>query len=767
MKKINLYLYLIFIFIVVLHTSNYAVTSSSNNSKNKVRDFDIQNAHADHSSDYQIFPSFYYGWDFDDSLECIDSSHALHPSIEYFPNKLWGYKYWVAYTPFCISESDENPHIAVSNDGIDWSEYVVGNDTLFNPLFDLNYFNATHLSDPDLCPISSTKMLLAFRASWSLPGKDSHVVFITVTENGYDWSPPIALLSDGILNQDNISTFISPSLIFSPESNLSVYVVEPRANGLTYIDTSRVVRYNLSLTDFSILSYDTIQLYSTNDTMKLWHLDIVEDNNQLLALVAESPNLGLNFGGSAVLTLACSNNEGDTWIRNTNVILSSSEDTTAWDGNNIYRSSGYWINNIQRNVLGLYYSASANGVPIGGTGTGWQTGYTYVFFDTSMEPIIDLILIDNNNTYNNIVNNYPNLNWHYIDPTGEYNQTQFEIAIGTDDDWAFAEIWNPATFVSADTFITYSGSIFEDGNTYYLRLRVHNGTAWSDWYNITFRMNSTPSIPISLYPVEDEVTNNTPMLWIENSFDPEGDSLTYDFTGFHDTDCVFGSVIDLQGIAEGSDSTGGQIIDPLGENCIYWWKARSYDGYEYSDWSTTQRIYIDGTPEPPTAFQAQFPPDTGNMPVFDMLTNFTWDQSYDGDPLDTVKYNLDVAIDSLFNFVFSMDSIVNNQFTLLDSLQFGTHYWWKVTAFDNDGFTTQSTNIPDFWTWMLGDVNHDHDVNVADLVYMVNYVFKGGTAIYPEFVGDIDHSCSLNVTDLVYMVNYIFKGGHDPLIGCD
>ncbi len=66
-----------------------------------------------------------------------------------------------------------------------------------------------------------------------------------------------------------------------------------------------------------------------------------------------------------------------------------------------------------------------------------------------------------------------------------------------------------------------------------------------------------------------------------------------------------------------------------------------------------------------------------------------------------------------------------------------------------------------------GDVNHDFDVNIADLTYMVNYVFKGGTVIYPEYVGDVDHSCLINVTDLVYMVNFIFKGGADPLIGCE
>lgn len=51
-----------------------------------------------------------------------------HPDVQYFPNGFNGYKYWMIFTPFLgvignVRESEryENPTIAVSNDGINWS----------------------------------------------------------------------------------------------------------------------------------------------------------------------------------------------------------------------------------------------------------------------------------------------------------------------------------------------------------------------------------------------------------------------------------------------------------------------------------------------------------------------------------------------------------------------------------------------------------------------------------------------------------------------
>lgn len=65
-------------------------------------------------------------------------------------------------------------------------------------------------------------------------------------------------------------------------------------------------------------------------------------------------------------------------------------------------------------------------------------------------------------------------------------------------------------------------------------------------------------------------------------------------------------------------------------------------------------------------------------------------------------------------------------------------------------------------TTYSGDVNADGTITSADIIYMVNYVFKGGApAVIP---GHSDVNCDGVTTsaDIIYLVNYVFKGGAGP-----
>jgi len=355
--------------------------------------------------------------------------------------------------------------------------------------------------------------------------------------------------------------------------------------------------------------------------------------------------------------------------------------------------------------------------------------------------------------------------WQYDQSFG-FNQSSFEIAVGTDDDWEYAEMWNPAPFDSPDTSIVYGGASLIDGETYYLRLRLSNGSFWTAWYNTSFRMNSVPSVPIPLQPINETIVGNNPTLWVENSIDPEGDTLTYDFLVIVDT--LYGEPDPQDGnnIAETPDSTGWQVPESLMDNDRYWWRARAYDGYEYSDWTDlfASAFFVNGTPEAPTAPTPIIPPDTSGLPVFDMLPTFTWGGSFDPDPFDSVLYRLEIALDSDFAFVNITDSINSTEHTIDAPLDFNTQYWGRVSAFDVTVLTTISEYNKDFWTWTLGDLNHDHSVDIVDLVYLVNYMFNGGQAPFPLSVADINGDCiGPDIAGLVYLVNYMFNGGPAPV----
>ncbi|MFH1687246.1 MAG: S8 family serine peptidase [bacterium] len=61
-----------------------------------------------------------------------------------------------------------------------------------------------------------------------------------------------------------------------------------------------------------------------------------------------------------------------------------------------------------------------------------------------------------------------------------------------------------------------------------------------------------------------------------------------------------------------------------------------------------------------------------------------------------------------------------------------------------------------------GDVNGDGEIDIADLVYLVNYMFNSGPAPVTPEAGNIDGMGNIDIADLVYLVNYMFNGGPPP-----
>jgi C1A family cysteine protease len=70
------------------------------------------------------------------------------------------------------------------------------------------------------------------------------------------------------------------------------------------------------------------------------------------------------------------------------------------------------------------------------------------------------------------------------------------------------------------------------------------------------------------------------------------------------------------------------------------------------------------------------------------------------------------------------------------------------------------------WGYKSGDANGDQTVDVGDVVFLVNYLFKSG--ITPSYLssGDANGDCLVNVGDIVYLINYLFKSGTAPKPGC-
>ncbi len=183
----------------------------------------------------------------------------------------------------------------------------------------------------------------------------------------------------------------------------------------------------------------------------------------------------------------------------------------------------------------------------------------------------------------NVLSHYPTFFWKFYDPAP--SQVAYEIEVGSDNDWTTAELWSSGEMISADTFVTYDGAALDNGTTNYYRIRVNNGTAWGIWSESVFRINSIPTAPNLVYPIDQEITSMFGVrLSAENSLDAEGDDLIYEFQIYSDAGMGTGVEI-IEEIPEQNDNTKTEKIDNLESDTEYWWRCRSYDGYEYSAWS--------------------------------------------------------------------------------------------------------------------------------------------------------------------------------------
>ena len=78
-----------------------------------------------------------------------------------------------------------------------------------------------------------------------------------------------------------------------------------------------------------------------------------------------------------------------------------------------------------------------------------------------------------------------------------------------------------------------------------------------------------------------------------------------------------------------------------------------------------------------------------------------------------------------------------------------------------------------FWqefgeTFVCGDVNNDGIINVGDIVYLLNYLYKQpwpDPVPYP-CVGDVNNDDVVELGDIVYLINYVFRAGPPPDPNC-
>lgn len=230
------------------------------------------------------------------------------------------------------------------------------------------------------------------------------------------------------------------------------------------------------------------------------------------------------------------------------------------------------------------------------------------------------------------------------------------------------------------------------GQTHYWRVKASNGITSSYWSTVfSFATeNSPPSEPMLSNPGNGEtVTSTRPTLVITNSTDPEGETLTYHFQV--GTTSGFGTVVaENTSVSQGSGTTSWQVNPSLGNQATYYWRARAYDGFGYSNWSGVRSFYVNQTTvnNPPSSPTVNAP--TNGEDVSDLTPALVVNNSIDDDG-DPLTYNFQLY-DSTNTTLLQQSGTVSpggstTSWTVGSALQAGSRYWWRARAFDGQNYS--------------------------------------------------------------------------------
>jgi parallel beta-helix repeat protein len=93
----------------------------------------------------------------------------------------------------------------------------------------------------------------------------------------------------------------------------------------------------------------------------------------------------------------------------------------------------------------------------------------------------------------------------------------------------------------------------------------------------------------------------------------------------------------------------------------------------------------------------------------------------------------------------------------------GTMGIHSVTITANGGGIVRESEHK-YLIFVRGNANGDGAVDIGDVIYLVNWVFTGGSAPYPPEAGDANCDGQVDIADIVYLINYLFLAGSPP--GC-
>jgi hypothetical protein len=343
-----------------------------------------------------------------------------------------------------------------------------------------------------------------------------------------------------------------------------------------------------------------------------------------------------------------------------------------------------------------------------------------VYKTMSPKPLAEDLMVNNigKGDIMHLTDHIPVFNWGYFDVL-ETPQVSCRLKVfpSVNGQIGNSPIWDTGEIFTEKKEITYAGPKLEDADSYFTHINVWNDRFWSDTVELLFRMNSVPTAPKPNLPYTDElVPTLTPELSAEISLDQEGDSLTYNFEIYAlEDELLVNSVAGVSpyhliesGSSVQTDSSTSVnytvtvdsivtwlIPSDLIENDGYTFHVKAFDPLEEGEWSESRRFWVNSLEEPADPYDLKYPIERAD--VYLLHPTLEWQTAVDPDPLSSVLYMVEIDKSKTFANARIYKELKETSYTLPDSLDNVTEYFWRITATDNTARTTVSTSVGNFY----------------------------------------------------------------------
>ena len=386
--------------------------------------------------------------------------------------------------------------------------------------------------------------------------------------------------------------------------------------------------------------------------------------------------------------------------------------------------------------------------------------------------------------------------WSYFDSEVS-SQQGYQIQVGTDQEWTIAELWSTGPIYSVDTSVVYSGNPLEERKLYIARIRVTDGTGWGSYSYVYFKIVAsgfTINVPGDFEDIQDAVNHSYSGDTIlvgpgeyTGPIDFGGRAIALMSSDGPQSTTILGTGYDL--VTMGSGDTGDAVLEG------FTLSGGNYGVYCEGIGSVIRRNIFTGQSESKAAVIA-----AGEESISDtvrIVNNTIVNGAGHGikiiENITAIIKNNIIAFNDQCGVVvqnetmvaeFTYNDVYGNQYNFMniypsvgcleeDPLLGSSFSLLPESPCIDAGDPDPVYNDPDgsrndmgaLWIdeFMAGDANEDDTINLMDVVYVINYLYKDGPEPTPvPQSGDANGDSALNILDVAALVNYLYHDGPPP-----